>query len=212
MEVPGVGRFALFEDPDGRVMGIWEQQRKPSPSRCLQRGPGNRAVVAVSGNPFAARLHGQRGEVGVGDEVASGGAALAQGAEQVPMPTPGSDGHRVRASAERSANANASSVVLGWRKIRGCVAMRTKAPSTSSGSRCAVCSAAEAAARRCRDAPFSGGILRWTRRRTLPYYVTHPASLYAAAATTALSAVPQAMSTTATTVGNPRASARFVRS
>ncbi len=34
MEVPGVGRFALFEDPDARVMGIWEQQRQtPAPSR-----------------------------------------------------------------------------------------------------------------------------------------------------------------------------------
>lgn len=24
-EVPGVGRFCLFEDPDGRVMGMWQQ-------------------------------------------------------------------------------------------------------------------------------------------------------------------------------------------
>ena len=28
-EVPGVGKFALFADPDGRVMGIWEQQPQP---------------------------------------------------------------------------------------------------------------------------------------------------------------------------------------
>ena len=28
VEVPGMGAFALFEDPDGRVMGIWELQRK----------------------------------------------------------------------------------------------------------------------------------------------------------------------------------------
>ena len=27
-EVPGMGRFAMFEDPDGRVMGLWEQQTK----------------------------------------------------------------------------------------------------------------------------------------------------------------------------------------
>ena len=25
MEVPGMGRFSLFSDPDGRVMGIWKQ-------------------------------------------------------------------------------------------------------------------------------------------------------------------------------------------
>jgi len=25
MEVPGVGYFCLFEDPDGRVLGIWKQ-------------------------------------------------------------------------------------------------------------------------------------------------------------------------------------------
>ena len=25
MEVPGVGQLSLFEDPDGRVMGIWKQ-------------------------------------------------------------------------------------------------------------------------------------------------------------------------------------------
>jgi len=25
MEVPNVGAFCLFEDPDGRVMGIWKQ-------------------------------------------------------------------------------------------------------------------------------------------------------------------------------------------
>ncbi len=28
MEVPGVGAFALFEDPDGRVLGIWQQLKK----------------------------------------------------------------------------------------------------------------------------------------------------------------------------------------
>ena len=27
-EVPGMGRYALFEDVDGRVTGIWEQQPK----------------------------------------------------------------------------------------------------------------------------------------------------------------------------------------
>ena len=26
-DVPGVGQFALFEDPDGRVMGLWKQIR-----------------------------------------------------------------------------------------------------------------------------------------------------------------------------------------
>ncbi|RMF62732.1 MAG: VOC family protein [Calditrichaeota bacterium] len=26
MEVPEVGAFALFEDPDGRVLGIWQQK------------------------------------------------------------------------------------------------------------------------------------------------------------------------------------------
>ena len=26
-DVPGVGEFALFEDPDGRVMGLWKQNR-----------------------------------------------------------------------------------------------------------------------------------------------------------------------------------------
>jgi predicted enzyme related to lactoylglutathione lyase len=25
MDVPGVGTFSLFEDPDGRVLGIWKQ-------------------------------------------------------------------------------------------------------------------------------------------------------------------------------------------
>ncbi len=25
IEVPGVGAFALFEDPDGRVIGLWKQ-------------------------------------------------------------------------------------------------------------------------------------------------------------------------------------------
>lgn len=27
-EVPGVGVFALFEDPDGRVLGIWQKDKK----------------------------------------------------------------------------------------------------------------------------------------------------------------------------------------
>lgn len=26
MEVPGVGQLSLFEDPDGRVLGMWKQQ------------------------------------------------------------------------------------------------------------------------------------------------------------------------------------------
>ncbi len=26
MEVPGVGSFCLFEDPDGRVLGLWKQK------------------------------------------------------------------------------------------------------------------------------------------------------------------------------------------
>jgi predicted enzyme related to lactoylglutathione lyase len=28
MDVPGVGALALFEDPDGRVMGLWQQLKK----------------------------------------------------------------------------------------------------------------------------------------------------------------------------------------
>ena len=28
MEVPGVGSFTLFEDPDGRVIGLWKQLAK----------------------------------------------------------------------------------------------------------------------------------------------------------------------------------------
>ncbi len=28
MEVPGVGQFSLFEDPDGRVLGMWKQMKK----------------------------------------------------------------------------------------------------------------------------------------------------------------------------------------
>ncbi|NIN10292.1 MAG: VOC family protein [Gemmatimonadales bacterium] len=28
MDVPNVGAFSLFEDPDGRVMGIWQQQEQ----------------------------------------------------------------------------------------------------------------------------------------------------------------------------------------
>ena len=28
MEVPGMGKFSLFADPDGRVMGIWQQVRQ----------------------------------------------------------------------------------------------------------------------------------------------------------------------------------------
>jgi hypothetical protein len=27
MDVPGVGQFSLFEDPDGRVLGMWKQSR-----------------------------------------------------------------------------------------------------------------------------------------------------------------------------------------
>jgi len=26
MEVPGIGAFSLFEDPDGRVLGLWKQR------------------------------------------------------------------------------------------------------------------------------------------------------------------------------------------
>jgi predicted enzyme related to lactoylglutathione lyase len=26
-DVPGIGQFSLFEDPDGRVMGMWKQQK-----------------------------------------------------------------------------------------------------------------------------------------------------------------------------------------
>jgi predicted enzyme related to lactoylglutathione lyase len=26
-DVPGVGAFSLFEDPDGRVLGMWHQQK-----------------------------------------------------------------------------------------------------------------------------------------------------------------------------------------
>lgn len=26
IDVPGVGRLSLFEDPDGRVLGMWKQQ------------------------------------------------------------------------------------------------------------------------------------------------------------------------------------------
>jgi predicted enzyme related to lactoylglutathione lyase len=26
-DVPGVGLFSLFEDPDGRVLGMWKQQK-----------------------------------------------------------------------------------------------------------------------------------------------------------------------------------------
>lgn len=28
-QVPGVGAFALFEDPDGRVLGMWKQLPRP---------------------------------------------------------------------------------------------------------------------------------------------------------------------------------------
>ena len=27
MDVPGVGQFSLFEDPDGRVLGMWKQNK-----------------------------------------------------------------------------------------------------------------------------------------------------------------------------------------
>ncbi|MSR30690.1 MAG: hypothetical protein EXR99_04210 [Gemmataceae bacterium] len=27
MEVPGVGCFSLFKDPDGRVIGMWQQNK-----------------------------------------------------------------------------------------------------------------------------------------------------------------------------------------
>jgi predicted enzyme related to lactoylglutathione lyase len=27
MEVPGVGQLSLFEEPDGRVLGMWKQLR-----------------------------------------------------------------------------------------------------------------------------------------------------------------------------------------
>ena len=29
LEVPGVGFMALFSDPDDRVLGLWQQDRKP---------------------------------------------------------------------------------------------------------------------------------------------------------------------------------------
>jgi predicted enzyme related to lactoylglutathione lyase len=29
MAVPNVGEFSLFQDPDGRVLGLWKQQRRP---------------------------------------------------------------------------------------------------------------------------------------------------------------------------------------
>ena len=32
MDVPGIGQFSLFEDPDGRVIGMWKQLKKPSAS------------------------------------------------------------------------------------------------------------------------------------------------------------------------------------
>lgn len=28
MDVPGVGQFSLFQDPDGRVLGLWKQIKK----------------------------------------------------------------------------------------------------------------------------------------------------------------------------------------
>ncbi len=34
MEVPGVGSLSLFEDPEGRVLGLWQQNKE-------QAGPGN---------------------------------------------------------------------------------------------------------------------------------------------------------------------------
>ena len=27
MEIPGVGSLSLFEDPDGRVLGLWKQNK-----------------------------------------------------------------------------------------------------------------------------------------------------------------------------------------
>jgi predicted enzyme related to lactoylglutathione lyase len=33
MDVPGVGAFALFQDPDGRVNGIWEQAAASAPPK-----------------------------------------------------------------------------------------------------------------------------------------------------------------------------------
>ena len=27
VDVPGVGQLLLFEDPDGRVLGMWKQQK-----------------------------------------------------------------------------------------------------------------------------------------------------------------------------------------
>ena len=27
MEVPGVGQLSLFEDPDGRMLGLWKQMK-----------------------------------------------------------------------------------------------------------------------------------------------------------------------------------------
>jgi predicted enzyme related to lactoylglutathione lyase len=30
MDVPGVGQFSLFEDPDGRVLGMWKQLKQGS--------------------------------------------------------------------------------------------------------------------------------------------------------------------------------------
>ena len=32
MAVPGVGSFSLFEDPDGRVLGMWKQNTKEAGS------------------------------------------------------------------------------------------------------------------------------------------------------------------------------------
>ena len=29
MDVPGVGQLSLFEDPEGRVLGMWKQEKSP---------------------------------------------------------------------------------------------------------------------------------------------------------------------------------------
>ena len=32
MDVPGVGAFSLFADPEGRVLGLWKQLKPPASS------------------------------------------------------------------------------------------------------------------------------------------------------------------------------------
>jgi hypothetical protein len=65
--------------------------------------PGEAAEVAIGRDPFAAGLDGERGEVGVGNEVSLRAGIAALALEDVPVPWAGHHGHRRRGGSTTGA-------------------------------------------------------------------------------------------------------------